>query len=86
MTDSYHMGFKDGQQSLIDQGYEKIRHGRWIDNTPTTDEYGNPLSMVADPFKYIDLTCSVCGRKATTKTDYCPNCGAVMDLTEDSDG
>lgn len=29
MTDSYHMGFKNGQQSLIDQGYEKVRHGRW---------------------------------------------------------
>lgn len=64
---------------------QEVRHGRWEDNTPTTDEYGNPLSMVADPSKYIDLTCSVCGRKATIKTDYCPNCGAKMDEGGDTE-
>ena len=61
----------------------EVRHGRWVDNTPTTDEYGNPLSMVADSSKYIDLTCSVCGQKVTTKTNYCPNCGAIMDEVEE---
>ena len=64
------------------EGWQKVRHGRWVDNTPTTDEYGNPLSMVADSSKYIDLTCSVCGQKVTTKTNYCPNCGAKMDEVE----
>ena len=48
------------------------RHGRWRgwgkSGTPTYENYG---------------TCSVCGKDAEIYTEhrnYCPNCGAKMDL------
>lgn len=48
------------------------RHGRWLgwgkSGTPTYENYG---------------TCSVCGKDAEIYTEhrnYCPNCGAKMDL------
>ena len=30
--------------------------------------------------------CSVCQKQATTRYDYCPNCGAKMDLEASPDG
>lgn len=71
MTDSYHMGFKDGQQSLIDQGYEKIMHGKWLDVEPA-------------PHNLFYATCSVCGNRQTLEVaNYiCPMCGARMNLDE----
>jgi hypothetical protein len=60
------MGFKDGQQSLIDQGYEKIKHGMWIDIEPA-------------PYNLLYATCSVGGERQTLEVaKYCPNCGASM--------
>ena len=51
-----------------------VRHGRWLgwgkSGTPTYENYG---------------TCSVCGEDAEIYTEhrnYCPNCGAKMDLED----
>ena len=51
-----------------------MRHGRWLgwgkSGTPTYENYG---------------TCSVCGEDAEIYTEhrnYCPNCGAKMDLED----
>lgn len=52
---------------------EPVRHGkweRWLDKEP--DIYGwVPLDTIV---------CSVCNQPHRTKTNYCPNCGAKMDL------
>lgn len=58
---------------------EPVRHGRWITKH---DILGNELDV-----------CSACGEEAvgydthmgdyvTVATDFCPNCGAKMDLEE----
>lgn len=53
---------------------EKVKHGEWIDNGDR-DSNG-----VAKPFA---ISCSVCGSSAGTSwMNYCPNCGAKMDLKE----
>ena len=51
-----------------------VRHGKWLgwgkSGTPTYENYG---------------TCSVCGEDAEIYTEhrnYCPNCGAKMDLED----
>ena len=43
---------------------EEVRHGKWIE---------------LPPFKNI-YTCSLCGRWGEHHWNYCPNCGAKMDL------
>ena len=49
---------------------EPIKHGRWETTRPDAPMFG---------FYY----CSECGRRRTSPQDnYCPNCGAKMDLTE----
>ena len=63
MTDSYHMGFKDGQQSLIDQGYEKIRHGRWVMNERGVYECSICGRVPTAEQKQYDRYCSWCGAK-----------------------
>lgn len=46
---------------------EPIKHGRWIDR-------GKDMC--------VRWKCSECGRKDTHIYNYCPDCGAKMDLTE----
>lgn len=46
-----------------------LRHGRWV---------GRDI-------EHMWLRCSLCGSEAHCATDYCPNCGARMDL-EANDG
>lgn len=49
---------------------EPVRHGRWIDN-------GIPESVLSG--------CSICGYSCGAYTfNYCPNCGAKMDLEDDN--
>lgn len=51
---------------------EPVRHGRWIDN-------GIPESVLSG--------CSICGYSCGAYTfNYCPNCGAKMDLEDENDG
>ena len=68
---------KDGfawTSQLIDQipaaDVEPVRHGRWGKKQGGFWEFAN---------------CSVCGQKTATvgiPPNYCPNCGAKMDLTD----
>lgn len=60
---------------------EPVRHGRWESYTHShycgTDKYGEPV--YSDGVVYY---CSnpKCRRKTVIKENYCPNCGAKMDL------
>lgn len=65
---------------------EPVRHGRWEGYTHSrycgNDEYGNPVFR--DGVVYY---CSnpKCRRKTVIKENFCPSCGAKMDL-EDENG
>ena len=48
-----------------------VRHGRWID--------GDPYCPICKKDKFRGLDADVW---ADWKPDYCPNCGAKMDLKE----
>lgn len=51
--------------------YAPIRHGEWI---KITDRFGYPIGM----------NCSECGRRVRNcGENYCPKCGARMDLKEE---
>ena len=50
----------------------KVVHGRW--RIETDEEEPRPM------FKLV--VCSVCEEKANHPYNYCPNCGAKMDLEE----
>lgn len=62
------------------QGYEKglkdaVKHGRWErEKVPWLIVKGE---VVSTSFVYM---CSVCELYEDTKTKFCPNCGAKMDL------
>lgn len=48
---------------------ESVRHGYWIIPTPP------------DAYTYCKIVCSVCNKVAGKhQTEYCPRCGAKMDL------
>ena len=49
----------------------EVRHGRW--------ENGNPICPVCGGDKFKDLDADIW---SDWKPDYCPNCGAKMDLEE----
>lgn len=52
----------------------EVKHGEWKDNG---DRDSNGVAM---PFA---ISCSVCGSSAGTSwMNYCPSCGAKMDLKE----
>jgi DNA-directed RNA polymerase subunit RPC12/RpoP len=58
--------------------YNKLlKHGRWV-------EHHEPFSWMG----YTTWTCSECDyevgyeKDIKNRTDYCPHCGAKMDLTE----
>lgn len=61
-------------------GYEdgkrdSVKHGHWIRL--------NQMSF----FTYDEFyQCSECRLETTNTTDYCPNCGAIMDGKEQTDG
>lgn len=61
---------------------EPVRHGRWV----RTDDDWNSLTT---------FQCTVCGEEFCFEIDedfellnynYCPNCGAKMDLEDETDG
>lgn len=72
--------------SVLPADVEPVRHGRWEGYIHSRycgmDEYGEPV--------YRDGTvyyCSnpKCRRKTVVKENYCPNCGAKMDLEDETD-
>lgn len=58
---------------------EPVRHGRW--NRPYISWFF-PLK-IRNPYCF----CTYCGHpiKPRKATDYCPNCGAKMDLEDEND-
>lgn len=80
MPASYYKGFQYALKTIerIKPAADvaPLRHGRWV--------YNEDYEEWAE--KYV---CSVCNRNALTDgdyrhelTDYCPNCGAKMDMEE----
>lgn len=56
-------------QALSSHRAEPVQHGYWIIPTPP------------DAYTYCKILCSVCNRVAGKhQTEYCPRCGAKMDL------
>lgn len=53
---------------------EPVKHGKWV---PVYHQYHNKYEtvMIADAWD-----CSLCDRRYGERTNYCPNCGATMDL------
>lgn len=75
---------------------EKIIYKSDIDEAPTLDvapvvharwEEGNGewVEMLGDWYLKSTYICSNCHEEESRKTDYCPNCGAKMDLEVSSD-
>lgn len=59
-----------------------VVHGRWKGwITPAfygLDDFWDPIYRDA-----IFYRCSICGRKSAIKENFCPNCGAKLDLEDD---
>lgn len=52
----------------------EVRHGKWVHSEIEDDDWGRT---------FHEWTCSVCGYSVghnPTGENYCPNCGAKMDL------
>ena len=52
--------------------FDEVRYGRWI--------YDDEAYPCGNPYGHYD--CDQCGESVPHKTNYCPNCGAKMDLGE----
>ena len=58
-----------------DNDYAEVKHGEW--------EEVQQVGKNSRHIKYTTKKCSVCGYwNGRRKTNYCPNCGAKMDLKE----
>ena len=55
---------------------EPVRHGRWETKVYTTESDG----WITE---YREEVCSECGEGQIGISNYCPNCGAKMDLEEE---
>jgi rubrerythrin len=69
----------DATEQAYKHGYEAgkkaaVVHGKWIGEEHYFQNY----------YDYTDYTCSVCGltREYLGGANYCPNCGAKMDLED----
>ncbi len=74
-TEDYYKGYDSGIDAAISAlqcaptaSSEPIQHGRWIERLVKTCE--------------VNYSCICCGNKVYCKDNYCPNCGAKMDLEE----
>ena len=60
--------YKNGYRKGYEDGKrDAVKHGRW----------DHHASMVRTPFA-MNYDCSVCGNESAETTNYCPNCGAIM--------
>ena len=68
-----------------------VRHGMWIKKHKQTggfrrytgiDDMGEQHTITVDErVEFDDLYCSECGKQSADNfLNYCPNCGAIMDL------
>lgn len=77
---SYRQGFMDAireYEQRIAADVQPIKHGRWV------------CEFYNDVFDVYQADCSVCMKESTEKYDkvsesyeYCPHCGAIMDLKD----
>lgn len=82
-------GYADGWNSAISilkntqiVNAEPVRHGKWINSKAMTGITSECEPIISDTYK-----CSECSEdfvKTTRKYNYCPNCGAKMDESEES--
>ena len=61
----------------------EVRHGKWLDKGWDGD-FSWQIDGRGSCWRVYE--CSECQCKTSAKTDYCPNCGALMDGKEDEDG
>ena len=73
---------KKAIESFETMDVEPVRHGKWKGYTRVAfhgmDKSDNPI--------YRDIIvwhCGCCGRRTVIRENYCPNCGAKMDLEEE---
>lgn len=58
---------------------EPVRHGRW----ETFDSsYWRSTQYGVQAIDCLKIRCGLCGRGSAVRTNYCPNCGAKMDLMD----
>ena len=58
--------FEEARDEATTIDAEPVRHGKWIDKSGGIEGAWNH--------------CSVCGERAIDLYDYCPNCGAKMEV------
>ena len=63
-------------KSFVNRDAAKVVHGRWI-------EKQEPIPWCEDDVDVFDI-CSVCDCASPGKSNYCPNCGAMMDGGKDN--
>ena len=57
---------------------EPVRHGRWETKVYTTGDGLDDWSII-----HLEEVCSECGKWQIGISNFCPNCGAKMDLEEE---
>lgn len=74
----------DGFESDFDAAYKELLEAKSADVAPVVHAKWAEV-MFRDRFnaRYWEYLCSSCNRYANREYDYCPNCGAKMDLEED---
>ena len=58
---------------------EPLTHGRWL---TWEEKFPDKSSRKKNG---LGVFCAICGNHADSQFDYCPNCGARMDLEESKD-
>lgn len=62
---------------------EPVRRGWW----KTFDSsYWRSTQYGVQEIDCVKIRCGLCGRGSAVRTNYCPNCGAKMDLEAENDG
>lgn len=62
---------------------EPVRRGWW----KTFDSsYWRSTQYGVQAIDCVKIRCGLCGRGSAVRTNYCPNCGAKMDLEVENDG
>lgn len=74
----------DGFESDFDAAYKELLEAKSADVAPVVHAKWAEV-MFRDRFnaRYWEYLCSSCNRYANREYDYCPNCGAKMDLEDD---
>lgn len=61
---------------------EPVRHGWW----ETFDSsYWRSTQYGVQVIDCVKIRCGLCGRGSAVRTNYCPNCGAKMDLEDENE-